>query len=65
MSIAFYMDVHIPFTITAGLRRRGADVLTSQEADDRSLLERASELHRVLFSQDADLLAIASEKQQQ
>ena len=64
------MDVHIPFTITAGLRRRGADVLTSQEdgmqeADDRSLLERASELHRVLFSQDADLLAIASEKQQQ
>ncbi len=64
------MDVHIPFTITAGLRRRGVDVLTSQEdgmqeAEDRPLLERANELKRVLFSQDADLLAIASGNQQQ
>jgi Domain of unknown function (DUF5615) len=55
-------------TITAGLRRRNIDALTSQEdgtreVDDVSLLQRATELGRVLFSQDQDLLQIASEWQ--
>lgn len=65
MAITYYMDVHIPAAITTGLRRRGVDVLTSQEdstreADDEALLVRADELSRLLFSQDQDLLRIAS-----
>jgi predicted nuclease of predicted toxin-antitoxin system len=61
VAIRFYMDVHVPAGITGALRRRGIDVLTSQEdgtrevADD-ALLERAGELDRVLVSQDTDLL---------
>ena len=31
--IKFYMDEHIPKAVTEGLRRRGVDVLTAQEAD--------------------------------
>jgi hypothetical protein len=54
--------------ITAGLRRRGIDVVTAQEAggtrlEDAALLERATALQRVLFSQDDDLLAIARARQ--
>jgi hypothetical protein len=64
MALAFYMDVHVPAAITAGLRSRGIVVLTSQEDgtrtfDDESLLRRASELGRLLFTQDTDLLRIA------
>jgi hypothetical protein len=49
-----------------GLRRRGVDGLTSQEDGtetwtDEQLLARATELGRVLVSQDADLLRIAEE----
>jgi hypothetical protein len=59
------MDVHVPGAITAGLRPRGIDVLTSQEdgtrrADDEQLLARATALDRVLVSQDEDLLAVAA-----
>ena len=62
------MDVHVPAAITAGLRRRGIDVLTSQEddtreVDDEVLLARATGLSRVLFSQDQDLLRIATDWQ--
>lgn len=68
MALKFYMDVHIPAAITAGLQRRNIDVLTSQddgtrEADDVSLLQRATALGRILFSQDQDLLQIASQWQ--
>jgi hypothetical protein len=57
------MDVHVKAAITAGLRQRGIDVLTAQEdganrLDDDRLLERATALQRVLFSQDDDLLVI-------
>ncbi|HEY7491135.1 MAG TPA: DUF5615 family PIN-like protein [Candidatus Tectomicrobia bacterium] len=59
------MDVHIPAAITAGLRRRNIDVLTSQQdktrqVDDESLLAQAAALGRLLFSQDQDLLRIAT-----
>jgi predicted nuclease of predicted toxin-antitoxin system len=70
MTVAVYMDVHVPAAITAGLRRRGIDVLTSQEdgsarwSDDR-LLERASQLGRVLFSQDEDVVSLAALSQRQ
>ena len=68
MSAKYYMDVHVPAAITAGLRRRGIDVLTSQEdgtrqVEDDVLLARASELARALFSQDQDLLRIAADWQ--
>lgn len=31
MSLAFYIDEHVPRAITIGLRLRGVDVLTVQE----------------------------------
>lgn len=61
MSPSFYMDVHVPRAVTAALRLRGVNVLTAQEdgtaeLDDLSLLRRATELARVLVSQDDDLI---------
>lgn len=63
-----YMDVHVPFAITAQLRLRGVDVVTAQEDrarefSDSDLLDRASELGRILVTQDADLLAETSLRQ--
>ena len=60
--ITIYMDQHIPRAITEGLRLRGVDVLTAFEdgadrMEDAELLDRASELGRVLFTQDDDLLS--------
>jgi len=68
MTIALYMDVHVHRAITLGLRLRGIDVLTAQEdgyrtASDTVLLDRATELGRVLFSQDEDLLVEAKRRQ--
>lgn len=70
MSIALYMDENVPRSITDGLRRRGVDVLTVQEdhregTPDPILLDRATELQRVILSQDEDFLAEASRRQQQ
>jgi Domain of unknown function (DUF5615) len=66
--LRLYMDVHVKAAITAGLRRRGIDVVTAQEdggayIEDGALLDRATTLQRVLFSQNDDLLAIARERQ--
>ncbi len=68
MTIALYMDVHVHRAITTGLRLRNIDILTAQEdghrtADDDVLLNRATELGRVLFTQDDDLLAEAKQRQ--
>jgi predicted nuclease of predicted toxin-antitoxin system len=62
------MDVHVPAAITRGLLLRGVDVLTAQldgttELSDPELLDRATALGRVLFSQDEDLLAEATLRQ--
>lgn len=64
MAIGLYMDVHIPRAITNGLRLRGVDVLTAQDDNtitlkDSALLDRATELGRLLYSQDDDLLVEA------
>jgi|SRR5215467_1628128 len=69
MSVHLYMDVHVRRTVTAGLRLRGVDVLTAQEdgtgeLPDPELLDRATELGRVLFTQDDDLLREAKRRQQ-
>ena len=64
--VSLYMDHHVPSAITAGLRKRGVDVLTAEEdgsarLDDDPLLDRATSLGRVLFSQDQDLSEVADE----
>ena len=62
------MDQHIPRAITVGLRLRGIDVITAfedkaSEMSDSDLLNRATELRRVLFTQDDDLLSEAAKRQ--
>jgi len=68
MALRLYFDVHIWKAVTDGCRLRGIDVLTAQddnanELDDDSLLRRATELGRILFTFDSDLLGIASQWQ--
>jgi hypothetical protein len=63
------MDVHIPAAVTSGLRRRGIDVLTSQDdahgtKEDDELLQRATDLDRLFVTQDDDFLVIAADWQQ-
>lgn len=70
MTIKLYMNQHVPRAITNGLRLRGVDVITAfeddaSELDDTELLDRASELERVLFTQDDDLLAEAARRQRE
>lgn len=61
MAFKLMMDHNVHGAIVRGLRLRGVDVLTAEEdgshtlLDDR-LLQRATELRRVLFSQDSDLI---------
>jgi hypothetical protein len=62
------MDVHVPRAITTALRLRMIDVLTAQEDgtaewDDERLLQRATELGRILVSQDRDLLREGARRQ--
>lgn len=69
MSLAFYMDVHVPRSITRSLIDAGFNVLTAQDdgcsrMSDPDLLDRASALGRILFTRDEDLLAEASRRQQ-
>ncbi len=66
--LRLYMDVHVNAAITAGIRRRGIEVITAQEDgsrqfEDTELLDRATALQHVLFSQDEDFLAIARQRQ--
>ncbi len=67
--MALDMDVHVHSGVTEGLLSRGVDVLTAQEdgttqIEDPDLLDRATALHRVLFTNDQDLLRIAAARQQ-
>jgi hypothetical protein len=69
VSVSLYMDVHVHNAITLGLRRCGVTVFTAQEDGARRfvdpvLLDRATALGCVLFSQDADLLSEAARRQQ-
>ena len=68
MTLALYMDHHVHGGISNGLRLRGVDVLTAFEdgahqLPDPQLLDRATNLGRVLFSQDEDLLVEAARRQ--
>jgi predicted nuclease of predicted toxin-antitoxin system len=69
MSVRFYMDAHVRRAVTEGLRVRGVDVLTAQEdgageLEDSELLDRATGLGRVFFTQDDDLLREAKRRQE-
>jgi uncharacterized protein with PIN domain len=63
------MDVHVRRAVTDGLRLRGVDVLTAQEDGgskfkDPELLDRATSLGRLLFTQDEDLLREGKRRQE-
>ncbi len=65
MSVSLYMDVHVPYAVTLGLRLIGVSVITAQkdgyaEAEDDVLLDRSTSLGHTLVSQDDDLLAEAN-----
>jgi predicted nuclease of predicted toxin-antitoxin system len=62
------MDVHVPRPVTRALRKRGVTVITAQEDgtarwSDPDLLDRATELDKVLVSQDEDLLVETARRQ--
>ena len=66
MSLRLYMDHNVHAGITQGLRNRGVDCLTAAEdfmaaAEDEEILVRATALGRVVFSEDVDFLALASQ----
>lgn len=68
MSLKLYMDHHVPASVSEGLRRRGCDVVTVwedgyAEREDSDLLTRATELERVVFTQDDDFLGLARQWQ--
>ena len=70
MAVPLYLDVHVPAAIAVQLRRRGVDVLTAIEdgwdaRPDDELLSRATELKRVLFTQDIRFQALAEDWQRQ
>jgi uncharacterized protein with PIN domain len=68
MAIRLYMDHNVPRAITNGLRLKGIDLITayedgSSQLDDSELLDRATELERVLFTRDYNLLQEATKRQ--
>lgn len=57
------MDEHVHSAITNGLRRRGVDVMTTNDAgmlaaSDKAYLKFAAKEGRVLFTQDDDFLKL-------
>ena len=62
MTFALYMDENVHGAITTGLRLRDVDVVTIQEDNraglaDPLVLDRATELGRVIFSQDREIFS--------
>jgi 4-hydroxyphenylpyruvate dioxygenase-like putative hemolysin len=58
------MDHHVPSAVSVALKRRGIDVLTAAadeyaRASDESILRRATELGRIVYTNDEDYLGIA------
>ena len=70
MNLKLYMDEQVSMAITEGLRERGVDVITAQEDGlaqraDPEILDRATALGRVLFTQDRHLLQEAALRQRE
>jgi hypothetical protein len=65
MGLKFYVDHNVHGDITEGMRKRLIDVLTCAEdgtaqAADEDVLQRATDLGRVMFSQDDDFLRLTT-----
>ena len=65
--ISIYTDEHIPMAVIKGLRRRGVDVLTTQEtgmlgAADEEQLALATNQGRVVLTQDEDFMRLHARK---
>lgn len=63
--IRYYTDEHVAGAVTAGLRRRGIDVVTTREAGllgarDEEHLAFALAQGRVLVTQDVDFVALSA-----
>ena len=64
-AIRYYFDQHVPSAVADGLRLRGIDVLTAQEAgrcgfDDSDQLQFATVEKRVMMTFDPDYLVLAA-----
>jgi hypothetical protein len=64
-AIRFYFDQHIPAAVAQGLRQRGIEVLTAQDAGrcgspDPQQLQFALAEDRMLVTFDTDYLALAA-----
>lgn len=64
--VRFYLDEHIPAAVAEGLRRRGVDSLTVQEAGRAGLsnpeqLAFARAAGRVIVTMDSDFLVLATQ----
>jgi predicted nuclease of predicted toxin-antitoxin system len=65
-NVRFLLDVHVHSAVAKGLRRRGVEVLTCQEAQmdtasDEEIVIFAKSNDWVIFSQDSDFLSICSQ----
>lgn len=70
MPVAFYMDVHVPAAITGQLRLHGVQALAASEEGtnrlpDDELLQLATDLGRVVVTQDIRFRVMAEEWQRQ
>src|SRR5688572_28264408 len=64
-TIRIHLDEHVANAVAVGLRRRGVDVTTTHEtglrgAGDPEQLAFANAERRVIFTEDADFLVLAS-----
>ena len=64
-AISFYFDEHVPWAVANGLRQRGIDILTVQEAgrtglSDAEQLAFARAQGRVTMTHDTDFLELAA-----
>ena len=63
MTVRFYADHNIQAAVVTGLRAKAVDCITAEEdgkanADDEEILERATQLQRVLVTHDKDFFTI-------
>jgi Domain of unknown function (DUF5615) len=70
MGVSLYLDVHVPRAIAVQLRRRNVVLPTaiedgSDRLSDEMLLDRATALNRVMFTQDVRFKAMAHDWQRQ
>lgn len=70
MNLGLYTDENVPRAVVMGLRLRGVDVVTVYDdgrdsCPDEEILDRATELGRVVVTRDEDFLAAAHAHQQQ